>query len=314
MRSFVLLLAMVLALAAKAQTEVYSVGAGTEVQCTSTVSNNRVQGLGACSSTPVKLRAMRKVSVPKSQRKRWKTVCIVACLKTKGCASFTAPGSKSSCQLFGNPSGCGLVSLKKVKRDTNTKVVLAQDCFEPYTRPPTPKPTAAPIPRCDLPTSSPFYEEFQSLEYGPRVVLFAKVQPSSKLCEYVRLSPRGTFNTIENFTCTVEACIRWCEYTPNCRYAQYNPVAKTCMRADSMQLTDDSLLFKPYFTDKIETYMHTIIGEVQYFNGRCNEFVKSYCNQDKECGWNRGKKGVNDQTQGGSASGYCGRIKCNKGF
>lgn len=317
MRLCVLLLALVLALAAgvRAQTEVYSVGGGIEVQCTSNVSNNRAQSLGACSTVPVKLRPMRKVSVPRSRKKQWKTVCMVACLKTKGCAAFTSPGNKNACQLFGNPNGeCGLVGLKKVKRDTNTKVVLSQDCFEPYTRPPTRRPTAAPIPRCDLPVSSPFYDEFQSLEYGPRVAVFSKIVPNTKLCEFVRLAPFSNIDTISDFQCTVEACIRWCEYTPNCRYAQYNPTAKTCSRAAGMQLMDDSTLFVQYAADKVETYINTVAGQVPYYGGRCNEFVRNYCNQDKECGWNRGKKGINDQTQGGSAGGYCGRIKCKQGF
>jgi hypothetical protein len=77
-----------------------------------------------------------------------------------------------------------------------------------------------------------------------------------------------------------------------------------------MELTDDSSNYKPFHEDNMVVLKRIAVGPLRYYSGKCNELTPKTCKADKECKWKKGKQGYNDQVQGGSAGGWCGRTKC----
>ena len=210
---------------------------------------------------------------------------------------------------------------KKKNQPSRISAELDSTCFvqmptsSPTTASPTPrptKPTSAPIPACSV--SGKYALDFASLEGAdPKLDEYKLLRPEKKLCELIRpksLIDASGIEIVENFGCTLEACIRWCSYASYCSFAMYSPVERKCYRSNNLELTDQADSYKAFYDSQWVVYKKNTITDIPYFAGKCNEYVPSMCNRDKECKWNKGKRGYNDPIQGGSAGGYCGRIKC----
>ena len=205
------------------------------------------------------------------------------------------------------------------KKPAPVSVILARSCFNPLpslsptTAQPTvrpSKPSSAPIPACSV---SGFYGlEFQSLEgQDPQLSSYTQVIPNRNLCEYVKLTMKpADAEVVTGFTCSLEACIRWCTGADPCRYVMYSPVAQTCYRAVDLQLTDDEVAFKAYYDQQTVVYRKNKVAGIYYYGGRCSQYLQPKCNKDPQCGWNKGRKPNNLNLQNPNPGSWCGRIKC----
>jgi len=176
---------------------------------------------------------------------------------------------------------------------------------------------------CSLPKDNKFFEEFEVLK-GINISLFnnpfREAIPSSKTCEIVQVEgTRASFERIDNFTCSLEDCQKWCYYNPNCFASLYGSGAInaydrrpsnvfSCIRTSYAELIDSN-------RETFKNYKYRVFyrGGFMPYRGsqHCVDYApKRVCNTFKQCGWRRGKVGYNDQIQGDSASGWCGRTKC----
>jgi len=156
-----------------------------------------------------------------------------------------------------------------------------------------------------------YSDEFDSLvgyDYG--YDFFKQIKPNKKKCEYITEIPFFNIQTIKNFTCSKDDCFRWCSYLSACDYSQYSEITKECSRSTGMQLTDNTKMYKQYFKDKIVTYARNNV-KIPYYSQLCNGIRgRKRCNSIKNCKWNRGKIGYNNELYGNNM-GYCGRTGCN---
>jgi hypothetical protein len=266
----------------------------------------------------------------------WKQICGAECIKqtvnplnpSRHCVGF-GKRDYTSCQLVECPIGQNLGPVSNTKRKRGAPpftVVMADSCFQsletkrptpPTTATPTNKPTrpiiptAAPIPACTV--TGLYAPEFKILEKQPAgLEQYQVVTPQKNLCELIRVKPFTPSATITNFQCTPQACIRWCTGDTQCRFAVYSSLLKTCMKAGTLEITDDESSYLPYWDGQYTVYMNKDRppGDILYFSGKCVEYAKDPCNAHPECEWNKGRIGYNDPTQGGGAGGWCGRVRC----
>lgn len=255
--------------------------------------------------------------VPKS-----KILCGLACTKKNVQGTIdglTCVGYRqlkhNECQLAMCPATDGLAvppsfsspKAKKVKF-AQVAVQLGPECFKPL---PTSAPTKAyqgteaPVASCSdgYDGRNTHFHEFQ------------EIKPDKSLCEMVKPKLGSSFKpiVIQNYACSVEACVRRCFYDNNCRYVVYSQKMKTCAVGTKMEVTDDKDNYLAYWSGEYRAFRRNDeIGEptTPYYGGWCIQFTPDNCNNYPECRWNKGKRGYNVFIQGGTAGGYCGRLKC----
>jgi len=262
---------------------------------------------------------------------KWKQYCGFLCVEAtvsggKNCVGFSQT-DPDYCELVFCPEKVGInkPTIVKAEKGAPTKyaVVMEPDCFlsapsqTPSTPPAESPTTSAPVASCTV--TGEYASDFASLNgFAPHMEAFVQIMPDYDLCEYVELQG-ATYETVDGFTCDLDSCVRWCYYNTNCNFAMYNPVEEQCIRANTMTLTDNSEYFQPYYTDKIVVYsrLQPLDGSsfpepygIPYFSSLCADLPTNQCPKNPECGWDKGKRGYNAPTLGGSTGGWCGRIKC----
>ncbi len=175
---------------------------------------------------------------------------------------------------------------------------------------------------CSLPVDNKFHREFEiikNINIGMYNKTFKEVVRNRKTCEIVQLAFPETSERIDNFTCSIEDCQKWCYYNSNCVASFYGNGATnaydtiipskniSCIRTSRAELIDSNKI-------TFDNYNYRVFyrGVIPYRGSQyCVDYApKKVCNLFGRCGWNRGKRGYNDQIQGDSSSGWCGRIKC----
>lgn len=315
------------------QSEVFDefVQPGVSYNCTLNVTVNAA--FSTCSDgSPVAFVSPMILRTPPRQRD-WLRLCTDQCLQN----NLDAPSAfnrcvgvvrrkVNQCVMAECPRTTTLVTASPTKSPRPPPPVTAQlmqNCYvqrptnSPTTAAPTKRPTrptGAPIPACSV--EGPHRAMFQSLEGGdPRLSEYTPVVTNRRLCEYIRprnFLPSG-ISIVTNFGCTLAACVRWCTYDSLCTFSMYSAKLQTCYKANNLEMLDDEREFQQYYVDEWQVLRKNTVTDIMYFAGKCNWLVPTACNVDKECGWNKGRRGYNDPIQGGGAGGWCGRIRCYAG-
>ena len=248
------------------------------------------------------------------------------------CVGFTVI-NETACTIAACPASAGIGALTPAPpkhrkhgakinpklRGLPTAYVASSACFE------TEK-----IPVC----SNPSLSALNSYSFDP--FAFQAVVPDIALCELVQLAgPFGTqYQTVNQYTCSLAACLRWCQWDSQCQYVMYSATQQQCTIATQMQITDAPNLYQAYWEGDFQVFMRAQWNggqfAIPYYSGKCNEEVRATCNADKECHWDKGQAGYgrapvpradrarrltrrgryNRQTMGGFENGYCGRVRC----
>ncbi len=139
--------------------------------------------------------------------------------------------------------------------------------------------------------------------------LFIIEKPNPKLCMVIIIPPSAMSIVYSNWTGNREQCHRECEYDSLCGYSMYSNVLDKCIKSTRIEMRDSSKEIEKYTSEKWSVARKKTVP-LRYFNTYCETFGKKSCNKNKECSWNKGLEGYNQQHI--EFDGYCGRIKCIK--
>jgi hypothetical protein len=84
----------------------------------------------------------------------------------------------------------------------------------------------------------------------------------------------------------------------------YSNVLATCIKSTAMETTDYIAGYKQFKAEQWVGYSRLRLAGgdagVKYFGGACSGLLPGQCDKTTGCGWNKGKKGYNDYTLGGT--------------